>query len=76
MGRGLLFGVAALLALVAAFFVLLWWSELEADYVNVGTVLGKDDPDPRISTLTVGIVFAVLAALVALVGFSLRRRSP
>jgi hypothetical protein len=54
--------MTAVLGLGGAFFLLLWRSDLEAERLNVGTLLGRDDPDPTVSLLTVGLVLIALAA--------------
>ena len=70
----LLILIGILLALAAAFFALLWASELEADYVNVGTLLGRDTGEPRISTLAAAGILAAVGLFLVLVGRGLRRR--
>jgi hypothetical protein len=74
--RVLLLALATALALGAAFLLLLEASNLEAEYINLGTVLGRDDPDPQLDLLWSGIVLAVLAgALILIVLARDRRRS-
>jgi hypothetical protein len=58
--------LAVAIALFGAFMALLWSSGLEADYINVGRLLGRDSPEPRISTGAVGI-FALLLSGVLIV---------
>jgi hypothetical protein len=48
-------------------------SHLEAERLNVGTLLGRDDPDPQIDPLIVGIVLGVAACVAAAAAFALRR---
>ncbi len=71
LARRLLLTVAAALALGAAFLLLVRWSELEADYVDLGVLLGSDDPGPKIDLLWAGMVLALLA--VALLMLARRR---
>jgi hypothetical protein len=67
--------LAAASALGAALFLLLWSSSLEAEYVNVGTLLGRDDQEPSVRVLSLGLALSFLAGLLALAGFALGRRS-
>jgi hypothetical protein len=64
--------LAAVLALGAAFFLLLEWSKLEAERLNLGTLLGGD-PDPKIELWIVGIILAVSACVAAMAARALRR---
>ena len=71
--RWLLWVLSALLALGAAFFLLLERSKLEAEHLNAGTLLGRGDPDPKIELWVVGIILAVAAYAAALAAQALRR---
>jgi hypothetical protein len=62
-----------LLALVAAFAFFLEGSKLEAERLNVGTLLGGGDPDPQIELWVVGIVLGVFALLTAVAASALKR---
>ena len=66
--------IGILVALTAVFFALVWASELEADYVNVGTVLGRDTGEPRISTLAAAAILGGVALMLVVIGRGLRRR--
>ena len=70
----LLILIGILLALLAIFFALMWASELEADFINVGTALGRDTAGPRVSTLVAAAAVGGAAVILVLVGRRLRRR--
>ena len=72
--RTLLLVVSAVAALGAAFVLLLWASGLEAEHLNVGTLLGREDEGPRVGLLPLGVALGAAAALLALAGFAFSRR--
>jgi len=74
LARRLLLTLATALALGAAFLLLLEWRQLEAEAVNLGTLVGRDDPGPTIDLLWAGIVLAAVAAAVLLLARRLSRR--
>ena len=71
--RRLFWVLSTVFAVGAAFFLFLERSHLEAERLNLGTLLGRDDPGPQIDLLIVGIVFGVAALAAAAVAFALRR---
>ena len=71
--RRILFTVATALGIGAAFLLLLEWSHLEAESINLGTLVGRDDPGPQIDLLWAGIVLALLALAVLMLAGRLGR---
>ena len=49
-------------------------SDLEADYVNVGTILGRDTLEPRVRTVAIGAVALAVSAPLILAGAGRQRR--
>lgn len=74
--RRLLWVLSGLLAVAAVFWFLLEGSGLEAERLNVGTLLGRDEPDPQVELWVVGLIFGVLAVVTAAaaIGFSRSER--
>lgn len=60
--------VGAACVIIGIAFIWLWFSELEADTLNVGHLLGLGQPEPRVSTLVVGLGACALGALIAMLG--------
>lgn len=72
--RAVFLALTTVIALFGVFMVVLGASNLEADYIAIGTLLGRGSHEPRVSTTSIGIVALVAAG--ALVGASvLTRRS-
>jgi hypothetical protein len=65
--------LSAVLAVGAGFFLLLERSGLEAERLNVGTLLGRNDPSPQVELWTLGIVLGVAAFLAAGAALALGR---
>ena len=71
--RRLLWILSALLGVGAAFFLLLEGTKLEAERLNLGTLLGRDDPDPKIELWIVGIILGVAACIAVVAARALPR---
>ena len=69
--RAILITLGVGFALFGVFMIWVGASDLEADYVNVGTILGRDTQEPRVRTVTIGAVVLAVSALIIL---SARRR--
>lgn len=69
----LLFSAAVAVAVFGGLMILLATSGLEAQFVNVGTLLGRPTPEPRVATVHVGVVALALSGAL-LVAFVLRVR--
>ena len=67
--------VAAASALGVVFFLLLWASNLEAEYLNLGTLIGRDEREPHFRVLPLGVALGALAALLAGLGYAIGRRT-
>jgi hypothetical protein len=74
LARRLLLTLATTLALGAAFLLLVKWSDLEAEYINLGTLVGRDDPGPKVDLLWAGIALALLSCALAVLAVRLGRR--
>jgi hypothetical protein len=61
--RRLFWVLSAIFAVGAVFFLFLERSHLEAEHLNLVTLVGRDNPDPQIDLLIVGIALG-LAAIV------------
>jgi hypothetical protein len=71
--RLFLWVLSAVLALGAAFLLWLERSKLEAERLNLGTLLGGGDPDPKIELGIVGLILAASACVAGIAARSLRR---
>ena len=71
--KAILITVGAGFALFGLFMIGVGASDLEADYVNVGTILGRDTPEPRVKTVTIGALALVVSALMILAAGRRRR---
>lgn len=60
--------VGAACVVIGIAFIWLWFSELEAETLYVGNLLRLGQPEPRVSTLVVGLGACALGALIALLG--------
>ena len=72
--RRALFILSSVVGLAGGFLLLLKASDLEAESINVGTVLGRADPEPTVDLLWAGLAVVALAVALALVGLALPRR--
>jgi uncharacterized iron-regulated membrane protein len=67
--------IAGALALFGAFLVWLDMNNFEADYINVGALLGRESLKMHIATMDLGIAALVAAALLVVAVFLGSRRA-
>jgi hypothetical protein len=71
--KRLLLVLAAAFAAGAAFFLLLEASHLEAERLNLGTLVGRADREPVVELWWVGLTLGALAVVLAAVARALPR---
>jgi hypothetical protein len=72
--RAILITLGVGFALFGLFMIWIGASDLEADYVNVGTILGRDTPEPRVRTVTIGAVALAVSVPLILAAAGRQRR--
>jgi hypothetical protein len=64
--KAIVLGLAAAIALLGAFMIVVGLSGLEADYVEFGELVGRDTPEPRVGTVPIGIGALVFSGVLVL----------